>query len=259
MTEFSEPTETPTARQPIDTAPRKNFFERIAGALFAPADTFEDIARKPDIIAPLLFLLVIGYVATFVIMPIMDWDAVVTQQADQMRERNPNLSDSDVDRMSRMTRSMGQVMGYVGPLLGAIWWLIIAGVLLLAFRLFGGEGNFKQAFSATLYAWLPLTILSIVTTIVARARGAFDPTQAATLVKSNPAFVVDMKEQPVLFSLLSSIDLFTIWTVILLIFGFAALSRTSKGKSAAIVISLWLVAIVVKVGFAALGAGMAKG
>jgi hypothetical protein len=258
-TETSDPTETPTARQALDTAPKKGFFQRIVGALFAPAETFEDIARKPDVLAPLIFLILIGYASTIAIMPIMDWEAVVAQQADQMRARQPNLSDAEVDRMANMTRSMGQVMGYVGPILGAIWWLIIAGVMLIAFRLFGGEGNFKQAFSATLYSWMPLTILSIVTTIVARARGSFDPTQAATIVKSNPAFLIDMKEQPVLFSLLSSIDLFTIWTVVLLIFGFAALSRLSRAKAAAIVISLWIVTIVVKVGFAALGAGMAKG
>lgn len=257
-TEISDPAETPTDRQGT-AIPTKNMFQRIAGVLFAPAETFADIARRPDVLAPLVLLLAIGYVTTFIVMPMMDWDSIVAAQTEQMQAKNPNISDADAERMARMTRSMGQVMGYIGPLLGAILWLIIAGVLLLAFRLMGGEGNFKQAFSATLYSWIPLTIFSILMTIVARARGSFDPMQAATLVKSNPAFLVDMKEQPVLFALLSSFDLFTIWTVILLIFGFAALARFSKAKSAAIIISLWLIMIVAKAGFAALGAGMQKG
>ncbi len=257
-TDTSDPAETPTARQPVDTTPRKNFFQRIAGALFAPAETFGDIARKPDILAPLFVLLAIGYISTFVIAPIVDWDAVQTAQIEQMR-KNPNVSEQDAERFARMGVRTGKFMVWVSPFLGAIWWVIVAGVLLLAVRLFGGEGNFKQAFSATLYAWIPLTIFSIVLLIVARARGSFDPQDAATLVKSNPAFLIDMKEQPVLFSLVSSFDVFTIWTIVLLIFGFAALSRLSKGKSAAIVISLWIVMIVVKVGLAALGAGMSKG
>jgi hypothetical protein len=80
----------------------------------------------------------------------------------------------------------------------------------------------------------------------------------AVLVRSNPAFLVDMKANPVLFSLLSSIDLFTIWTVVLLIIGFAFVARVSKAKSAAIVISLWAVALVIKLGFAAIGAAKAK-
>jgi len=255
-TEISDPTESPTARQDV---PTKNFFQRLAGALFAPAETFEDIARKPDIVAPLILLIAIGYLTTFLVMPIMDWDAMANAQIEQMRAKNPNITEADAERMVKMGMGMGKVMGWVGPFFAVIWWLIVAGVLLIAFRLFGGEGNFAQALSATLYAWLPLTLFSIVMAIVARARGSFDPTQAATMVKSNPAFLVDLKEQPVLFSLLSSFDLFTIWTIILLIFGFAALSRLSKGKSAAVVISLWIVMLVIKVGFATLGAAMQKG
>jgi hypothetical protein len=81
----------------------------------------------------------------------------------------------------------------------------------------------------------------------------------ATVLKSNPAFLVDMKEHAVLFSLLSSLDIFTIWTIVLLIIGFAALTRSSKAKSAAIVIPLWAVVILIKVGFAAMGAARMKG
>jgi hypothetical protein len=47
--------------------------------------------------------------------------------------------------------------------------------------------------------------------------------------------------------------------VILLIFGFSALSKFSRAKSAAIVISLWVVQIFVKLGFAAIGAARMKG
>jgi hypothetical protein len=63
-----------------------------------------------------------------------------------------------------------------------------------------------------------------------------------------------MKEQPVLFSALSSFDLFTIWTIFLLAVGFSAFSRFSKAKSATIIVSLWIVMILIRVGFAAMGA-----
>jgi hypothetical protein len=46
--------------------------------------------------------------------------------------------------------------------------------------------------------------------------------------------------------------------VALLSIGFAHLSKFSKTKSAVIVVSLWLVTVVVKVGFAALGAARMK-
>lgn len=246
----------PGVPPPPDT--KKNVFERIAGVLFAPAETFQDIARKPDILAPLLIILLVSYVTTFLVMPKMDISSITAQQSEQMRKSNPNMSEEQMAQIERMTAASAKVMGWIGPLLGVVWYAILAGVLLLAFRLFGGEGTYKQAFSATLYAWIPLVLFGIILTIVAVARGTFDPTTAVTLVKSNPAFLVDMKEQPILFSLLSNFDVFTIWTVFLLIVGFAALSKTSRAKAATIVLSLWAALIVVKLGLAALAASRMK-
>jgi hypothetical protein len=243
---------------PPPVAASKNSFERIAGVLFAPAQTFEDIARKPDILVPLLVIIIIGYLTTFFMIPRMDWDAVTSQQIDAIKAKNPNMSQQDIDRVTKMTQAAGKVMGWIGPILGVIWWLILAAVLLLAFRLMGGEGTFKQAFSTVLYAWIPMVINGIVMTIVVVARGTVDPTQMATVVKSNPAFLVDMKEHPVLFSLLSSFDIFTIWMIVLLIIGCAAFSKTSRAKAASIVISLWAIFIIIKIGFAALGAARMK-
>lgn len=248
----------PTPAQPAAAVPTKNSFERLAGVLFTPADTFADIARRPDFLVPLLLIIAIGYVSTFLTMPLMDWDAVMAQQEQAMKKQRPNMSEADVEQAGKMVKAIGSVTAYIAPLLAVGWYLIVALVLFGAFRLMGGGGTFKQAFSATIYAWIPLLLFGIILTIVIVAQGTLDPTTMATAVKSNPAFLVDMKEQPVLFALLSAIDVFTIWTIVLLITGFAALSKQSWAKSAAIVVSLWLVMLVVKIGFAALGAARMK-
>jgi hypothetical protein len=236
----------------------KNLFERIAGVLFAPAETFADIARRPDILGPLLLILAIGYISTALIMPKMDFAAMTAMQAEQMRKQNPNMGEEQIAQMERITIASAKVFGWLAPIVLLAWYAIVAGVLLLAFRLFGGQGTYKQAYSTTLYAWMPLVLFSIILCIVVAARGTFDPTTATTLVKSNPAFLVDMKEQPILFALLSSFDLFTMWTIALLVIGFATLSKTPIAKSAAIVILLWMAMIVVKLGGAALGASRMK-
>jgi len=244
--------------QPAPAPVTKNAFQRIAGVFFSPVETFADIARKPDILVPLLVILVISYVGTFLSMPHLDWDAMVAQQAEMVKKQNPNVSDADIERMGRITKSMTKVMGYMGPILIIIGYLIVALVVWGACRLMGGEGDFKQAFSATLYAHFPRVLLGIIAAVVIMARGMVDPSTLATVVKSSPAFLVDMKEQPVLFALLGSIELFQIWTIVLLIIGFAALTKLSRAKTAAIIISLWVISLVVKVGFAALGAARMK-
>lgn len=232
----------------------KNSFERLAGALIAPAETFADVARRPDILVPLLLFIAIGYVTMFVAFPHLDFDAAFAQQAEIVKKQNPNMSDADIERMGGFTKAIMKVTQFIGPLIAAAWWAILALILFGAFRLMGGSLGYKQAFSATLYAWVPLTLFSIISTIVIVMRGNVDPTHMATIVKSNPAFLVDMQEQPVLYSLLASFDVFTIWTIVLLVIGFAAASKFSRAKSAAIIVSLWIVMLVIKVGFAALGA-----
>jgi hypothetical protein len=231
----------------------------MAGALFAPAETFADIARRPDVLVPLILFIILGYVTMFVSFSHIDFDATIAQQMEQVKKQNPNMSDADVDRMSAFPKAIMKVMQFIAPLIGAAWWAILALILFGAFRMMGADLGFKQAFSATLYAWIPLILFSIISTIVIVMRPEpVNLMSMATLVKSNPAFLVDMQQQPVLFSLLSAFDLFTIWTIVLLIFGFAAASKFSRGKSAAIIVSLWVVMLVIRLGFAALGAARMK-
>lgn len=241
---------------PVAPAPaHKTSFQRLAGVLFAPAETFEDIARKPDFVLPLVLILLISFVSTLILVPKIDFAESFRQQ---MEQQNKNMSPQDVERAAKMGAAFGKVMAYTGPIWGIAILVIIAAVLMLAFRLFGGEGTFMQSFSVTLYSWIPMCLFSIVTTIVVFSRESIDPTQMQTLVKSNPAFLVEMKTNPMLYSLLTSLDIFTIWTLILLTIGFAAVSRFSKVKSAVIIVSLWLATVVVKLGFAALGAARMK-
>jgi hypothetical protein len=154
-----------------------------------------------------------------------------------------------------MGAGFAKTIGWSGPILGIVMWAVMAGVLLLVFRMFGGEGNYKQAYSALVYAWVPMTIFGIILAIVGYARGTIDPITMQTVVKSNPGFLADPMQQRVLYAILTSLDLFIIWTLALLTFGYSALSRLSRTKSAVIVVSLWLITVLVKVGFAAMQAG----
>lgn len=241
----------PQSSAPVIEPPVKNSFERIAGVLFAPAETFRDIARKPDFLVPVLVMVIIGFVATALLVPRMDFEAMTREQ---MEQSGRQMSEADIERASRMGAAVGKVIAWISPVLGVVIWLIIAAVLLLGHRVMGGDGNFAQAFSTTVYAWIPNAISGIITTVVAMAKGEVNPATMNTLVKSNLGFLADMQDNPILFALLSSLDVFTIWTLILLVIGFSTISRFSRAKSAAIVISLWLVTVVVKLGFAALGA-----
>jgi hypothetical protein len=225
------------------TEPAPNSFQRIIGVLFSPDATMASIARRPDWVVPLIILLVMSLATGIVIAQHADFGAA----AREAMEQNKNVTQEQMDKGVKMATGIGKVATYLSPVLAAIGLLVIAGVLLLAFRLFGGEGDFKQAFSVTCYSSMPGVIKGILMMIIIVAKGGLIPAQTlATLVRSNLGFLVDYKANPMAFALLSSFDIFSIWYLVLMIIGFAYLARVSKVKSGVIIISLWLVVLLFK-------------
>jgi hypothetical protein len=224
-----------------DAEPKPNSFQRIIGVLFSPDTTFASIARRPDWAVPLVLILVIALANGILIASRIDFGA----PAREAMAQNKNLTQEQMDRAEKMSVGMGKVAKFIAPVFTALAMIVVAGALLLAVRLMGGEGDFKQAFSVTCYAWIPNVLQSIVLTIIIFAKGAtaINPVALPTMVRSSLAFLVDMKSQPMAFALLSSVDLFTIWVVVLLVIGFAYVGRISKVKSSVAVVSLWVLSI----------------
>lgn len=234
MTTFEAP---PGGTVPAPPAEKPNSFQRIIGVLFSPNETFASIARQPDWVVPLVIILVVSMVSGIVFAQRVDFGAPMREAMEQ----NKNISAEQAERTIRIASAAAKVFSYCAPVISLIFMLIIAGVLLLAFRVMGGEGDFRQAFSVSAYAWMPGILKSIIVTAIIAARGA-TATELPTLLRSNLAFLVPLKQNPLVFALLSKLDVFTIWILALMIIGFAFVSRFSKAKSAAVVISLWIVA-----------------
>ncbi|HEY9231521.1 MAG TPA: hypothetical protein VIS78_05225, partial [Blastocatellia bacterium] len=82
-----------------------------------------------------------------------------------------------------------------------------------------------------------------------------DPTQGLNIVPSNAAAFLPAGSSPALTSFASSLDIFSIWYLILLSIGLAAIAGARKitaKKTAGIVFGLWIVWVIVKVGWRAL-------
>jgi hypothetical protein len=244
----------PPAVPPASPTENTSGIGRLVGVLFSPDETFASIARRPDWVAPLVLFLVFGIVGAIVFAKKADF---VSAARAQMEERH--MTQDQIDRALKIQTSVFKVFTYASPVFTVVFFLVAAAILMLAYRVMGGEGNFLDYFSVFLYAWVPRFLQScILTALIALRAEPTDVQLIPTLLRSNLAFLVDLKTQPVLFSLLSSLDIFTIWSIILMIIGFAHVSRMSKGKSAGIMVTLWGFVIVIKLGFAALGAVMAR-
>lgn len=247
----------PLSEVPPAGAPPSNEsgFARLVNVLLSPDEAFASIARRPDWLVPLLLFMAISLVSGYVFAHHVDFAAPVREQM----EAQGKLTSDQINAQVKVISAFSKVFAYCSPLIAVIVFLVAAAVLMLAYRMMAGEGDFRQYFSVTLYAWVPQIIQSVIMTVILSLRSELTSAgDLPTLVRSNLAFLVDMHEHQVLFSFLSSLDVFTIWSLVLMIIGFAHVSRFSKQKSAGVMITVWALLIGVKLIFAGLGAVMGR-
>src|SRR5437016_9732564 len=139
---------------PSAPGPKPNGVQRIIVVIISPDETFASIARQPDFLAPLLIILILSAIGGYIFAQRVDFTAAAREA---MEERG-NMSQAQMESALKITATVSKIIAYGSPLVSLISLLIIAGVILLAFRMMGGEGTFKQAFSVTLYSWMPLVI-----------------------------------------------------------------------------------------------------
>lgn len=246
------PAYTPPGGPSVDNRPVSSM-QRLVGVLFSPIETLADIARRPNILAPLLLIAIVTIVTTAIIVPKLDFETMLREV--YQKQSAGKMSEADIDRMVSFGSGTAKVMAWASPILGIGVLALIAAIFLGLFRAFGGEGDFKQYFSVTLYTWIPQIIKSLATVAIILARGEpVNPQNMPTILMSHPGALVDMTENALAFALLSSIELFNIWTIALMVIGFAFVSRLSRAKSAAIVISMYLVTVLFKLAGAAMQA-----
>ena len=226
-------------------------FGRLVSVLIAPGKTFRSIAERPTWGVALVVLLVLTVGTTLLFFQKLDFEDMIRQQmAEQGRELPPEAAGS----MGMMRGcAMGAALGF--PV------IFYFGVPLLfwgAFTLLGGTLNYKTSLATALHAMMPAAVgaLLSIPVLLGRAEVTAEEAQAGSVLASNLAQFAPDGASPMLIALLASFDVFTIWMVVLLIIGYHIAAKVSKGKAAAVVLGLRLVAILLKVGMAALqGAG----
>lgn len=228
-----------------------NSFQRLAGVLFSPVETFRQIARRPDWIVPLALLVIVAIGSSVLVAPHIDLEPQLREQYEKQ-----GMSEEQVDKALEIVGRIQKFQAVITAIFVPILILVIAGVFLLLLKLFGAETTFRQTFSVTLYAWVPQILKSIISSALIIPRGLVDVRELPSLLKSNLGFLADPIDAPVVFSLLSSLDVFTFWTIALLTIGLSEASKFSRGKTAGFVIGAWIVVVVVKLGFAVLQGGL---
>jgi len=224
--------------------------------LMSPGETFADIARKPSWIVPWIFLTITGLAISFALVQRVDWvQAQRTQMervpmaARQLEQLPPEQREAALQRGATQAKVFRYIRGAIGSLLLI---LIMGGIYLGAFNLIGGAGlNYKTACTMAAYAHVPLGLRELIAipVVFLREAGTVDP---ENFLASNLAAFLSSDAKLWQIALGASVDLFGIWSIILLAIGFAAANpkKLSFGKSLGIVLGVFAVFLLFGLGMA---------
>ena len=219
--------------------------------LWAPRETLLLVSKKPRLIAPLIFvtLFTVAEAATLFVR-------VDSGQLRLEQYQREGIADkvSPEDQLVLMTAAREQqrialISAAVRPLIVTA---LAAAVFFGCLSIFGRTAGFKPIFSITAFCFIPLAIRSLlsIVTLIALSPSARLLELAGSL---SPAVFIDPQSvSRITYVAIGLIDLISMWILALLVigFGFVSAPHLKTGHRVAIVLTIWLVYVALRLGFA---------
>lgn len=242
------PATVPAAEAPISPV------SAVVGTFTSPSETFGRLVARPTWWLPLLLLIL----ATASVWPIavskMDMDRTIRESIEKRAEKSGRtLAPEVINRQVEVGKKMmpfifgGTVAGY------AIVYFLIALVLWGSAKAMGAEARYTQLLAIWGHASLPnlLSALLAIPIFLQLPDGSLTQESAEQVVKSNVGAFLDPSAPAALRAFASSLDIFSLAALFLLVLGFRRLPGLSKGAATTVPIVLWLVYVIGKVGWRA--------
>lgn len=227
---------------------------RLLGVLLAPGETFESIAGRPTWVAPLLVLVLLGGGVQWLMQTRVDPDELFREQ---IRMSGIELSEQQMEKAQEQAGAGSPKAKIIGGILVvAALNFVIAALFWMGFRLFGSEIEYVPSLSTTLYGFVPFGLSALLSIVVILARGSVEAAEVLSggVLPSSLGFFAPEDSGMVARGLLQSVDVFSIWTIVLLVIGFRIAAKVSRGTAAGVVLGIWMLGIALKAGLLALPA-----
>ena len=196
---------------------------RLTGVFFEPKKTFEDIAQRPGWLVPMVFVIASFLIVTMTIGQHVGWERVIRQQ-NESSPRMSQMTPEQRDAAFNMQMKIAPVIAFVGPpIYVPISFLIVSAILLgIVAGIMSAPVKFKQVYAVMCYASLTVVISSILTVVVIFLKNPDQFNPQNPLAFNPAAFMDPTTSSKFVYSLASSIDLFSFWTMFLIATGLKA-------------------------------------
>lgn len=227
---------------------------RLTGIFFSPGKTFADIALRPRWWVPVILMALLGTVYLNMFTQRVGWESVI-RQALERSPQGQNMSPEQRQQAVTVGARLYQYLGYGGSAVGMLFYVfIVAVILMFLFDTIMSAGvGLKRMMAIVAYGFLPLLIQTVLSMVVLLLKDPEEFNLQNPLMFNVGAFL--SPETPAaLRAVGSSIDLFTLWILVLLAIGVStAAHKISFGKALAGIAFPWVLFVILKAVAAAAG------
>lgn len=243
------------AGQATAPAPKSTSLSRLFSVFTSPGATFQDLAQDPHFILAWCVQIVVAILSALVLTQRLGIYAMARQGLAQ-RGNFQALSPEQQAHMLALSATVLRFTVFVAPLGTIVILLILAAIFLgVGNFVLGYEARYKQSLAMVSYAYLTMTLFTILTIIVVLVSASPASVNITNPIGTNLGFFLSRQSAGAfLYALGSHIDLFAIWTVILLGIGLSRMGgkKGKLGGALSVVVVLWLLFILAASGLAAL-------
>jgi len=231
-------------------APLLNPIQRLVNVFAAPSKTFEDVKRSSGWWVPYLIAVVIGVLYAFALLHKIGLPALVDGVIHQSPALESRIASATPEVAARIHSSIEMQFKflYLGPVFSLLAGLAAAGVLLATANFgAGGKATYKEMLGVWFYGALPLVVFYLLVIAAVYGGVAGDNFNIKNPIGTNVGFYLTGADLPkTLMPLLSALDIFAIWTAVVLTIGVSTVAGIKRGGAAAIVFGWWIVFILLQ-------------
>jgi len=233
-------------------------WQRVANTFTAPSKTFEDIKRGNR---SWWLPLIVGALASYILFAAVAQKIGIQQTVENQvrldpkaQERMANASPEQREMGNKIAVGITEGVFIGGPVLGMAFVAILSLGLMATINFgFGGKAKFGSIFAVFYYAWLPQMIKPILGTIVIYSGIAPESFNIKNFAPTNlGAFLDPVATNKALYTLATSLDVVTIWSLVLLSIGAATVAGVKRGSGYIAVFGWWAIFVLIGVGWAAM-------
>lgn len=224
---------------------------RLLSVLWAPVRTYQSIAHRPTWLPPLVAFLIVGAGVGWLANAKIDPVDLAAETREALEGSGATAEDIE-ETLAMQERVAGPLAVAGAVVLHPLFFALAAFLLWSALRVAGGEWDFRTAFSVSLHGLIPGALLAPLFALpVLLSRPTIPVAELRHgILASNLALFAPEGASPRLLAALSSFDVFSLWTVVLLAVGSAIAARVPGTVAAISVAGLWGLYILGKVGMA---------